>query len=80
MGPHGFSMRSRNPGNVTLLINSLHWLNDNTEFMNIGRVIDAAVLEIPSPTTVRLVQVLTIFVWPVLALVAGGVVWWVRRG
>ncbi len=80
MGPHGFSMRSRNPGNVTLLINSLHWLNDNTEFMNIGKVIDAAVLEIPSPTTVRMVQVLTIFVWPMLALVAGGVVWWVRRG
>lgn len=79
MGSQGITIRSRNPGNVTLLINSLHWLNDNTAFMNIGKPIDAAVLEIPKPTTVRAVQALTIFVWPVLALACGGAVWWVRR-
>ena len=72
-------MRSRNPGNVTLLINSLHWLNDNTEFMNIGKPVEAAVLEIPSESTVKAVQALTIFVWPMLALVCGGVAWWIRR-
>ena len=38
----GFTVRSRNPGNVTLLINSLHWLNDNTAFMNIGQPIDVS--------------------------------------
>jgi hypothetical protein len=75
----GFTVRSRNPGNVALLVNSLHWLNDNTEFMNIGRPIDAAVLQIEKQSTVRAVQVLTIFVWPVLALACGGVAWWIRR-
>ncbi len=79
IGPQGFTIRSRNPGNVTLLLNSLHWLNDNTDFMNIGKPIDAAVLHIESESTVRKVQALTIFVWPALALVGGGIVWWVRR-
>ncbi|MCH7631928.1 MAG: Gldg family protein [Planctomycetes bacterium] len=79
MTARGFTLHSRNPGNVTLLINSLHWLNDNTDFMNVGEPIDAAVLKIPDPSTVRMVKVLTIFVWPVLALGFGGVVWWVRR-
>ncbi len=80
MGPEGFQLRSRNPGNVTLLINSLHWLNDNTQFHNVGRPIDLAVLEVRGASTVRTVQVLTIVVWPVLALVLGGVAWWIRRG
>ncbi|MCH7596248.1 MAG: hypothetical protein IID35_06780, partial [Planctomycetes bacterium] len=79
MTARGFTLHSRNPGNVTLLINSLHWLNDNTDFMNVGEPIDAAVLKIPDPSTVLMVKVLTIFVWPVLALGFGGVVWWVRR-
>ncbi len=79
VGPQGFTVRSRNPGNVTLMINALHWLNDNTAFMNIGRPIDAAVLEIGSEGTRRAVQVLTIVLWPALALFGGGVAWWVRR-
>ncbi|MFQ5590827.1 MAG: hypothetical protein ACE5HE_06680, partial [Phycisphaerae bacterium] len=78
-GPQGFVVRSRNPGNVTLLINSLHWLNDNTSFMNIGQPIDMAVLEIDSKASERFVKVLTMFVWPALALCCGGVAWWVRR-
>ncbi len=73
------SVRSRNPGNVALLVNSLHWLNDNTDFMNVGQPIDTAVLEVKSPSTVKAVQVLTIFVWPALALACGCVAWWVRR-
>ncbi len=79
MGSQGIVIGSRNPGNVTLLINTMHWLNDNTAFMNIGKPIDSAVLEIPKPTTVKVVKALTIGVWPFLALACGGVVWWVRR-
>ncbi len=79
MTAEGIVFRSRNPGNVSLMINSLHWLNDNTQYLNVGRPIDAAVLNIPGPSTVRTVQVLTMFIWPVLALAAGGVAWWVRR-
>ncbi len=75
----GLTVRSRNPGNVSLLVNSLHWLNDNTAFMDIGKPIDAAILEVKSGSTVRTVQALTIFAWPMLALVFGGVAWWARR-
>lgn len=73
------TIRSRYPGNVQLFLNSLHWLNDKTEWMNLGRTIDAAVLEIPNSATERVVKVLTIFAWPALALACGGAVWWVRR-
>jgi hypothetical protein len=72
-------IHSRNPGNVTLLINSLHWLNDNTQFMDIGQPIDAAVLDIKDKSVVTVVKAITIFIWPALALGCGGVVWWVRR-
>lgn len=75
----GMTVRSSNPGNVTLFINSLHWLNDNTSFMNIGKPIDAAVLEIKNESTRRWIQALTIFAWPALALAFGGVTWWTRR-
>ncbi len=75
----GIAMVSTNPGNVLLLLNSLHWLNDNTQLLNIGKPIDAAVLNIKNPATVTAVQFLTIGVWPALALAFGGVAWWVRR-
>ncbi len=75
----GIQLRTLNPGNPTLLINSLHWLNDNTDFLNVGRPIDLSVLTIDRPSTITMIQVLTIVVWPALALVGGGAVWWVRR-
>jgi len=75
----GLAVRSQNPGNVTLLINSLHWLNDNPQLMNIGKPIDAAVLSIKNPSTIWIVQLLTIGVWPAMALVCGGVAWFIRR-
>ena len=31
MGSQGIQLRSRNPGNAKLMINSLHWLNGNTQ-------------------------------------------------
>ena len=79
MMPQGLGIISQNPGNVTLLINSLHWLNDNTDFMNIGKPIDVGVLEVENPATVKAVQAFVIFGWPFLAIVGGTVVWWVRR-
>lgn len=79
LGAQGLQMRSRNPGNITLLINSLHWLNDNTQFLNVGKPVDMSVLTIPDPSTVFTVRVLTMGVWPALALIGGASVWWVRR-
>jgi len=79
MGARGLSVRTRNPGNVTLFVNSLHWLNDNTEFLNIGRPIEVSVLQVSNPSTVKVIQALTVVVWPALALLGGAAVWWVRR-
>ena len=79
MGPQGIVVRLLNPGNVALMLNTMHWLNDNMEFMNIGKPIESAVLRISDSSTVTRVRALTIFVWPLLALACGGVAWWVRR-
>lgn len=79
MTSRGITLRSRNPGNITLLVNSLHWLNDNTQYMNIGKPIDTGVLEIASNSTVTAIRVLTIFIWPAMALCCGGLTWWIRR-
>ena len=79
MTSQGLGIRNPNPGNAALILNSLHWLNDNEEFMNLGQPITAAVLAIPGPSTVRWVKALTIFGWPALALCFGGLAWWVRR-
>lgn len=74
------SVMQVNPGNVSLLINSLHWLNDQEQLMNIGKPIESGVLQVANQATERNVQAFTIFVLPVLALLCGGVVWWIRRG
>lgn len=75
----GLNVLMRNPGNVTLLINSLHWLNDNTDLLDVGRPIDMSVLEINKPAQQKTVQVVTAAVWPAIALLFGGVMWMVRR-
>ncbi|MCH7807940.1 MAG: Gldg family protein [Planctomycetes bacterium] len=79
MSSTGFQLRLRNPGNVTLLVNTLHWLNDNTQFLNIGSPVELAILKVDSPSTIKMVRALTIVIWPALALFGGVTVWWVRR-
>ncbi len=79
MTPNGVTLRSRNPGNIGLFVNSLHWLSDNTEFMNVGQPIDSATLAIANESTVKTVQAITIGAWPALAMLCGVVAWWVRR-
>ncbi len=75
----GLRLHSRNPGNLTLLVNSLHWLNDNEEIMNLGRPLDVAMLEIAPGPTLTFLGFLTWGIWPALAIVCGGAVWYVRR-
>lgn len=75
----GISARLRYPGNVLLVLNALHWLNDNTQIMNVGTPIEQAVLEIPDESTRQVVKGVTVFAWPAVALLAGGVAWWIRR-
>jgi len=75
----GFVLRSRNPGNLTLLVNSLHWLNDNTEIMNLGQPLDAATLEIAQGAALSFIGVLVKYLWPLAVVLGGGAVWYVRR-
>jgi hypothetical protein len=79
MTARGLSLHSRNPGNLTLLVNSLHWLNDNEGIMNLGRPIDVDVLEIAPGPTLTFLGFLTWGLWPALAVICGGAVWYVRR-
>lgn len=76
----GLSFRERNPGNVAWFINSLHWLNDNTEWMDLGTPVDESTLAVESNSTaMSFVRVLAWFIWPGVAFVSGVIVWWVRR-
>ena len=67
------------PANITLFANSLHWLNDDEDRMELGRPIDPGILTIDSKTTVTAVRVLVYALWPALAMSCGLVVWQIRR-
>jgi hypothetical protein len=79
LSAEGLSLRSRNPGNLTLLVNSLHWLNDNEEMMDLGRPIDVAGLEIAEGPTRSFIGWLVWGIWPAIVVACGGAVWYVRR-
>lgn len=76
--PRGFRVVNVNPGNLGLFINSLHWLNDNEDFMNLGKPIQLATLDF-SQGAGTFVRVFTQFAWPAVALLFGLGMWFVRR-
>ncbi len=76
----GITTRPVNPGNAALFLNTLHWLNDNTEWMNLGTPIDAATLAVKDDSSaMHFVWALSVLILPGLALASGLVVWMVRR-
>ncbi len=75
----GFSVRKRNPGNLALLLNSLHWLNDKDEWMDVGQPATFNTLEIAQGPAMSFIRVLVVGIWPALALCCGLVAWRVRR-
>ena len=76
----GLVVRSRNPGNLTLLVNTLHWLNDNEGIMGLGRPIDTATLDVAKGSfSWFFVRALVWAFWPILVVVGGLGVWYVRR-
>ncbi|HNO77817.1 MAG TPA: Gldg family protein [Phycisphaerae bacterium] len=78
--PQGLSVIPVNPGNPTLFINALHWLNDNAEWMNLGSPIDYSTLNIKKGASSTLaVQVFATAVWPLLAAICGLGVYFARR-
>ena len=78
--PQGLKQIMSNPGNPTLFINALHWLNDNAEWMNLGSPIDYSTLNIKKGASSTLaVQVFATAVWPLLAAICGLGVYFARR-
>ena len=75
----GLGMVNLNPSNVTLVVNSLHWLTGNTQWMNLGRPIENNVIDIEPGPALTAARVLVYGIWPAAALVCGGVVWFIRR-
>jgi hypothetical protein len=76
----GFAIRPRNPGNVALFMNSLHWLNDNIKWMNLGTPIDTSTLAVEQDSgAMKFVWALSVLILPGLAAIGGFLVWTVRR-
>lgn len=75
----GLTLRQRNPGNVHLILNTLRWLNDQTEWMDVGKPVEMGTINIKKGPALSLVKTMVGGVWPAMALVCGLGVWWVRR-
>ncbi|MCG3130383.1 MAG: hypothetical protein FLDDKLPJ_01140 [Phycisphaerae bacterium] len=79
MTAQGLTIGYPNPGNVSLFLNALHWLNDNTDYMNLGTPIQMQKLDVPSESALMAVRVLAAFGWPGIAVIAGIAVMFTRR-
>lgn len=67
------------PGNTTFAVNSLRWLAGDEERMSwVGRPTDRRRLSL-STTQLRVVQWLVLGLMPLLAVLAGALMWWMRR-
>lgn len=78
MGPGGLQVRRRAPGNFAFFTNILHYLDDTLQWLNIGSPVDTSRIEI-AQKDLNLWRVLSIGVFPALAILAGGFTWYVRR-
>jgi len=81
MAGGGLRMAKLYPGNADLFINALHWLTGNADRIAVGAqrsdVPRLDKLEEGAPLT--LTRVFLVGIWPACALLAGAVVWIVRR-
>ncbi len=75
----GFTLRQRNPGNVALFLNALHWLNDKEDWMDVGRPVDFGTLDIAEGPGLTFIRTFVSGIWPGIAVCCGVVAWWVRR-
>jgi len=75
----GFTLRQRNPGNVALFLNALHWLNDKEDWMDVGRPVDFGTLDISEGPELTFIRTFVSGIWPGIAVCCGVVAWWVRR-
>lgn len=78
MGQGGLQVRRRAPGNLALFLNVLHYLDDTLEWLNVASPMDSSQIEI-TDRQLAFWRVLAVGVFPALALMGGGLVWYVRR-
>ena len=68
------------PGNATFAVNTMRWLVGEDERMSmVGRPNPVRRLAL-STAQLRLIQWIVLALLPLLAVGAGGIVWWIRRG
>jgi len=77
----GFMLVLQNPANMDLLVNSVHWLNDNEGLISKGiESRDIPRLDrLEAGTGYTVAKIMAVGLWPLMALVAGLAVWFVRR-
>ena len=66
-------------GNIYFVLNAINWLTENEKLISIPPKQDAPRYMTMSSGQLKLVWALTVFIVPLLILVAGTVVWWRRR-
>jgi hypothetical protein len=80
MTAQGLGARYVNPGNLELLANTTFWLNDNANLISVGpRKSDVARICNISENGVMAWKVFLCGLWPLAALVCGGIVYLFRR-
>lgn len=75
----GITLRKRNPGNVNLFLSALHWLNDKTEWLDVGKPAQMGTIEIEEGPKLTFIRTFVYSIWPGAVLLCGGAAWWVRR-
>ncbi len=80
MGPQGIVAYLMNPGNLELFANATFWLNDNANLISVGpRKSDVARIGNITENGMTAWKIFLMGVWPMAALVCGGVVYLFRR-
>ncbi len=76
----GIGAVSVNPGNLELFANSIFWLNDNKNLIAVGpRTGDVPRIENISESGMRAWKIFLWVIWPLSALLLGGIVYLFRR-
>lgn len=68
----------RAPGNLTLFVNLLHYLDDSAQWLHVASPVDSSRVAI-TEGELTFWRTIVVGVWPALAMLGGGLVWFLRR-
>ncbi len=75
----GFMLVMQSPANLEMFINGIHWLNDNEGLIGKGVQQDIPRLDLKPGVGYTMGKVSAVILWPLMGLLAGVAVWFVRR-